>query len=107
MEITALHLVELEYEHTVEDILPFFYNQLGKNEQIKLRQWIKKLSSVINNITWRKNRNLYAKYLYFMLKSKSGLLEPFNKSPPDNSLPKISIYDIPYHLLVVIDDYEK
>jgi len=83
-------------------ILPYFYDTLNKNEQIRIRQWIKKLSSVINNILWRKNRNLYAKYLYGMLKTKSGLIEPFNKCPPDGSLAKLSIYEIPYNLKVFI-----
>ena len=106
-EIKALHLVELEYEDTVEQILPYFYDFLTKNEQIRIRQWIKKLSSVINNILWRKNRNLYAKLLLAMLKTKSGLLEPFNKCPPEGSLPKLSIYEIPFNLKSYIEAYEK
>jgi hypothetical protein len=30
-EVKALHLVELEYEDTVEHILPYFYDSLTKN----------------------------------------------------------------------------
>jgi hypothetical protein len=30
-EVKALHLVELEYEDTVEQILPYFYESLTKN----------------------------------------------------------------------------
>jgi len=32
-----------------------------------------------------------------MVKNKF-LLEPFNKNPPEKSLPKLSLYEIPYNI---------
>eukprot|EP00919_Chromeraceae_sp_WS-2016_P005633 GHVR01013178.1.p2 GENE.GHVR01013178.1~~GHVR01013178.1.p2 ORF type:complete len:128 (+),score=10.00 GHVR01013178.1:2151-2534(+) len=76
--------------------------QLEKSERIRINAWVKKLSSVIDNIIWRRNRNLYAKTLFLMLKRRNVSF-PFNKNPPENSLPKLSLYDIPYHIREELD----
>lgn len=49
------------------------------------------------NLVWKQNRNLYSKVLLEMVKSKS-ITEPFIKVPPDGSLPRLTIYDIPFQL---------
>lgn len=53
---------------------------LSKELQIRVKEWIKKLSAVIDNIHWRRNRNLYAKVLLGMVRRKI-MEHPFNRMP--------------------------
>jgi hypothetical protein len=43
----------------------------------------------MSNDLWKKNRNLYVQVLKSQLESKPQLEAPFDKSPPDGSLPKL------------------
>jgi hypothetical protein len=54
---------------------------------------MKKLSQVTKNTTWKENRNFYARVLQQMVANKM-LDAPFNKIPPEGTLPKLTKYDL-------------
>lgn len=63
--------------------------------KIKISILIKKIKpfQVTSNLTWKKNRNIYAKLL--LENVMEGILyPPFNKMPPDGHLAKFDKYDI-------------
>eukprot|EP01017_Pseudomicrothorax_dubius_P022912 TRINITY_DN2467_c0_g10_i1.p1 TRINITY_DN2467_c0_g10~~TRINITY_DN2467_c0_g10_i1.p1 ORF type:complete len:501 (-),score=103.81 TRINITY_DN2467_c0_g10_i1:114-1616(-) len=65
------------------------YSDLSKHEKIRVEQWTKKLCQITTNMTWKLNRNLYARLLLdFVLKKR--LEEPFSKMPPDGPLPTLN-----------------
>ena len=40
---------------------------LPKSQRLRITAWLKKLCSVVDNVFWRRNRNLYAEVLSLML----------------------------------------
>eukprot|EP01017_Pseudomicrothorax_dubius_P034877 TRINITY_DN482_c0_g1_i2.p1 TRINITY_DN482_c0_g1~~TRINITY_DN482_c0_g1_i2.p1 ORF type:complete len:111 (+),score=19.63 TRINITY_DN482_c0_g1_i2:227-559(+) len=65
------------------------YNDLNKHEKIRVEQWTKKLCQITTNVTWKQNRNLYARLLLDQV-IKKRLEEPFSKMPPESSLPTLN-----------------
>ena len=43
---------------------------LSKSQRLRITAWLKKLCSVVDNVFWRRNRNLYAEVLSLMLADK-------------------------------------
>ena len=72
-------------------------NLLPKSQRLRVTAWLKKLCSVVDNLFWRRNRNLYAEVLSIMLAS-TILESPFDKAPPEGALPKLNIYEIPFQI---------
>jgi hypothetical protein len=65
------------------------YADLTKHEKIRVEQWTKKLCQITTNVTWKQNRNLYARLLHHMVLQKR-LDEPFAKMPPEGPLPTLN-----------------
>lgn len=65
------------------------YVTYNKHEKIRIEQWSKKLCQVTINNLWKQNRNLYALLLLDAI-MKGNLQEPFNKIPPEGSLPTLN-----------------
>lgn len=64
------------------------YADFNKHEKIRVEQWCKKLCEATSNSIWKKSRNLYAMLLLDQV--LNGKLEkPFNRLPPEASLPSI------------------
>ena len=59
---------------------------LNKQKRLRINAWCKKFFQVVNNVEWRKNRNLHAIYLLDML-INDKLEDPYNKMPKDGPLP--------------------
>lgn len=65
------------------------YALFNKHDKIRIEQWSKKLCQVTSNPTWKQNRNNYA--LLLQNSVINGMLnEPFNKIPPEGSLPALN-----------------
>ncbi len=65
------------------------YAQFKKHEKIRIEQWCKKLCQITINPTWKQNRNNYALLLLNCIEN-GPLVEPFNKVPPEDSLPALN-----------------
>ena len=63
---------------------------MDKHTKIRIQTWCKKFCQIINNINWKKNRNLHALYLLDMILN-DHFEEPYNKFPPEGPLPFLSI----------------
>ena len=72
---------------------------MSRHDQIRLKHWLEKLSIHITNTVWRQNRDLYLRILNEMVLD-GELTKPFNQSPHEGPLPKITIYDAPYPIRV-------
>lgn len=72
---------------------------LNKHDSIRLKHWLDKLAIPVTNSIWKQNRNLYLKILLEMV-NEGQLMKPFNQSPPQGPLPKITIYDVPYPIRI-------
>lgn len=95
MSTDEIQVLEEEFQEWLNLIGDQIGPELQKSERIRLNAWIKKLCSVVDNVFWRKNRNFYAHVLACML-INGNLTYPFNKAPPQSSLPKLSPYDLSY-----------
>ena len=62
---------------------------MNKHTKLRIESWCKKLCQLINNVDWKKNRNLHAICLLDMI-INNHYEEPYNKFAPDGSLPKLS-----------------
>ena len=62
---------------------------MNKYTKIRIESWCKKLCQIINNINWKKTRNLYAIYLLDMI-INDRYEEPFTKFAPEGNLPYLS-----------------
>ena len=62
---------------------------LDKYSKLRIDSWCRKISQVINNHEWKKNRNLHAICLLDMLINKR-IEEPYNRLPPEGPLPILS-----------------
>ena len=92
-ELTDLEAVFSSHLQTIK----MHSQELPKSQKLRITAWLKKLCSVVDNVFWRRNRNLYAEVLSIML--AEGILEcPFDKSPPEGALPKLNIYEIPFQI---------
>lgn len=65
------------------------YSLFSKHDKIRIEQWSKKLCQITQNPAWQQNRNNYALLLLNCV-SSGTLKEPFNKVPPENSLPALN-----------------
>lgn len=74
------------------------YVTFSKHEKIRIEQWSKKLCQVTINNLWKQNRNLYALLLLDAI-MKGTLPEPFNKIPPEGSLPSLNKHIVVISLL--------
>ena len=76
------------------------YSSFTKHDKIRIEQWSKKLCQITTNAIWKQNRNNYALLLLNCIINGS-LNDPFNKVPPENSLPTLNTHIIVsrYHLL--------
>ncbi|WIA28396.1 hypothetical protein OEZ86_010942 [Tetradesmus obliquus] len=64
---------------------------LGRLPQVRIKAWLTKLKQSTSNITWKRNRNLYARLLLEQL--RAGCLEvPFSTLPPEGALPTLPAY---------------
>ena len=63
---------------------------MNKHTKIRIESWCKKLCQIINNINWKKTRNLYAIYLFDMI-INDRYEEPFTKFAPEGNLPYLSM----------------
>ena len=97
MNVDSLQHLESEFEAYLAVIHQNINPHTHKSERIRLNAWIKKLCSVIDNVFWRKNRNFYAEVLACMLLHQQ-LGFPFNKPPPEDSLPKLTPYEVPFSI---------
>lgn len=61
------------------------YISLPKSTRIRVEKWVEKFASTGGNVSWRRNRNMYAKLLLSMIIAKD-LTEPFHLLPPDGPL---------------------
>ena len=59
---------------------------------IRIRKWLNKLCDdrFVNNIEWKRNRNKFAKLMYFMI-DENDIQQTFSRMPKDGPLPKITI----------------
>jgi len=64
-------------------------SSLNKYDQLRVRNWCKKLCQVTNNIEWKKNRNLHAICILDGVLNKH-FEEPYNKFPGDGPVPILS-----------------
>jgi hypothetical protein len=62
---------------------------LDKYTKLRIDSWCRKISQVINNHEWKKNRNLHAICLLDMLINKR-IEEPYSRLPPEGPLPILS-----------------
>ena len=62
---------------------------LNKQKRLRINAWCKKFFQVVNNVEWRKNRNLHAICLLDMVLN-NRYEEPYNKFPADGPLPLLS-----------------
>lgn len=70
---------------------------VGRHDRVKVQAWLRKLDMKIDNPVWKSNRNFYLRVLAEMAATRT-VLEPFNKSPPEGPLPRLTPYDVPYPL---------
>ena len=69
------------------------YRSRSRQEQIRVEQWMLKLSEVpAGCATWKRNRNLYSTLLLSLLREGSSLTEPFDKRPSSGPLPQLASY---------------
>ena len=71
--------------------------ELEKVQQIRVSQWVAKLSNCPNNPVWSKNINFYLSALLLMVRQRQ-LHAPFSHPPPNATLPTLTPYDLPYPL---------
>ena len=64
-------------------------SSLNKYDQLRVRNWCKKLCQVTNNVEWKKNRNLHAICILDGVLNKH-FEEPYNKFPGDGPVPILS-----------------
>jgi len=64
------------------------YTDFNKHQKIRIEQWCKKLCEATTNTLWKKSRNLYAMLLLDQVLN-GKLDKPFNRLPPEASLPSI------------------
>ena len=64
-------------------------SSLNKYDQLRVRNWCKKLCQVTNNIEWKKNRNLHAICILDGVLNKH-FEDPYNKFPGDGPVPILS-----------------
>jgi len=86
--------IDRSFVRCLEEIM-HAYVILDKQGRIRVEQWVQKLSTVLPmyenvevtnlHLVWKKNRNLYAKFLLNMVVSGS-LLAPFSNLPPAGPL---------------------
>ena len=62
---------------------------LNKHDQLRVKNWCKKLCQITNNIEWKKNRNLHAICLLDSILNNK-FEEPYNKFPKDGPIPIIN-----------------
>ncbi|GIQ83677.1 hypothetical protein KIPB_005033 [Kipferlia bialata] len=67
------------------------YVGLPTAQRIIVERWVLRLNEPQKLITWKKNRNLYAQLLLHFVR-KGKLEKPFNRRPPDGSLPNVPKY---------------
>lgn len=96
--------VQKQYSNLVSSIGKVAY-LLSKHDSIRLKHWLEKLAVPVTNGVWRQNRNLYLKILLEMI-AEGELLKPFNHSPPEGPLPKITLYDVPYPIRLKLIEQE-
>ena len=72
-------------------------HRFNKQERIRVKEWINKLSWKQNNPIWKKNINFYLKVLHTMI-GNGKIDSPFNALPGDGPIKKLTLYDIPFPL---------
>ena len=86
--------MDKEFKELLSDVKKSV-SQLNKHDAIRVKHWLEKLSTPITNNIWKQNRNFYLKILLEMC-LEGKLFEPFNQTPPEGPLPKLTLYDVPY-----------
>ncbi|XP_066442085.1 centrosomal protein of 112 kDa isoform X2 [Eleutherodactylus coqui] len=86
--------LDAEFDHYLVDMKPHVLKLTRRLDRQRCALWIKKLcdpSGAGTGVTGRKNRNLYVKLLFHML--KRGVLEgPFTHKPEDGTLKSLPTY---------------
>ncbi|KAG9396521.1 protein of unknown function (DUF4485) [Carpediemonas membranifera] len=67
------------------------YVYFNTHDRILIEKWVQRLSEPHTLISWKKNRNLYARLLRQFVHDRS-LQEPFRRLPPDGDLPNLPSY---------------
>ena len=63
------------------------YAQLTKHQKVRVDKWLDKLVHITNGVEWKKNRNLYTKFMLNCILTNNWNSSPFNKQPDDGELP--------------------
>jgi Domain of unknown function (DUF4485) len=63
--------------------------EFSKQEQVRVEKWVSKLARMTAHIEWKKNRNVYIGMLMQNVLEKRALDPPFDKLPPQGSLPQL------------------
>mmetsp|Transcript_23755 Transcript_23755/g.39751 ORF Transcript_23755/g.39751 Transcript_23755/m.39751 type:complete len:578 (+) Transcript_23755:137-1870(+) len=84
---------DTEFEETIQEIHALSGQLLSRVLQVRVQQWVTKLSIPTPIHAWKRNRNLHARLLLEMV-SRGKLEAPFDKLPPCGEL-----RTIPSHLL--------
>eukprot|EP00887_Chlorella_sp_A99_P005213 scaffold1.g5213.t1 len=91
---TNAHFHLEEQFHRVKVAVEGHLGLLQRQAQVRVKNWLKKLSEETTNAVWKKNRNAYAQLLLEQLRA-GKLAEPFHLLPPDgplSTLPKHAVY---------------
>jgi len=91
--------LEVEYQGLMLTVEEVSRNStcFSKQERIRMKEWITKLSWKQSNPIWKKNINFYLKVMLEMLKD-GQLAAPFNTLPPQGPLKTLTMYDLPFPL---------
>lgn len=73
----------------IENLTPKF----DKHCRIRIMQWTKKLSGILCNEIWKRNRNSYTRLLLSSMEA-DRLIDPFKKMPTQGSLPNMKEHEI-------------
>ncbi|XP_019132830.2 centrosomal protein of 112 kDa isoform X1 [Larimichthys crocea] len=86
--------LETEFDHFLLDMKPYVLKHPNRTERQRCATWIKKLcdpATCGSGLIGRKNRNMYARLLLYML--KRGVLElPFTNKPEPGTLKTLPAY---------------
>ncbi|KAK9806716.1 hypothetical protein WJX72_000383 [[Myrmecia] bisecta] len=83
-EIKAGHALDSKYNKLAYEV-ERHCQLLQRPKQVRVKLWLHKLGEKMSNVTWKKNRNMYARLLLEQL--RCGRLEnPFHTNPPPGPL---------------------
>jgi len=86
--------LDIEYLELKDHIVASsYFGTVSKHLRIRLDNWLSKLDTIIANITWKRNRNNYAKLIDLMCECET-VVEPFTALPPQGDVPKMNKHQI-------------